>query len=40
MLFRTRAYHVCTAVQREGIVMRYSLERAEGSLELKQVAYS
>jgi len=28
--FGTRAYHVCTAVQREEIVMRYSLERAWG----------
>jgi hypothetical protein len=32
--FGTRAYQVCTAVQREGIVMRYSLERAWGSLKL------
>jgi hypothetical protein len=33
MLFSTRAYHVCKAVQREEIVMRYILQRAVGVLK-------
>jgi hypothetical protein len=40
MRFKTRAYHVCKAVQREEIVMRYSPEHAVGVLKAEPVALS
>jgi hypothetical protein len=40
MPFNTCAYHVCKAVQREEIVMRYSPEHAVGVLKAETVALS